>query len=149
MVTPTNLYLWLSQQAWPAAIICSIILVTYVAAHYSAASRRRELTRKREGVSEESFAEYLTQFGFDPVIAAATYRYLQQVQRVDFPILPSDSLDEDLGLGLEEVDQTVNDLTAALKREWNPGLAHAPLVTVEDLIRLIQASPRIASYAAA
>ena len=149
MVTPTNLTLWLGEQAWPIGILAGIVALVYVAARRSASRRSRTLSRERQGVTQEAFAEYLAQFGFDPTIAAATYRYLQRVQRVNFPILPSDTLDEDLGLGQEDIEQTVRDLTTALRRERHPGLPHSPLVTVEDLIRLLQASPRLARHAAA
>jgi hypothetical protein len=101
------------------------------------------MSRTRAGVTEQTFADYLSQFGFDTVIATSTYRYLQQVQKISFPILPGDSLD------LDDVEQAITDLTAALNRERNLGLVHAPLVTVEDLIRLLQASPRIAKVSVA
>jgi hypothetical protein len=43
----------------------------------------------------------------------------------------------------------VRDLTLALRRVHSPGLQPTPLVTVEDLIRLLQASPRITKTGAA
>lgn len=143
MQTPTNLSLWLNDQAWPIGILIGLIVLTYIALKHSAARRRAELARAREGVTEETFSDYMAQFGFDRTITASTYRYLQQVQLVDFPILPSDKLDEDLGLDHEDVEQTVNEMSAALNRQRNPGLIQTPLVTVEDLVRLLQASPRI------
>ena len=149
MVTPTNLTIWLNEQAWPLGIIAAIIIFTYVALRVSAKRRREALLRERAGVTEQTFTEYLAQFGFDPTITSSTYRYLQQVQNVSFPILPSDALDEDLGLGHEDVEQTIRELSSALKREMNPGLLHAPLVTVEDLVRLLQASPRALQSSAA
>jgi hypothetical protein len=149
MNTPTDLQVWLNQQAWPLGIIAALILFTYVALRISASRRRAALLRERAGVTEETFTEHLAQFGFDPAIASSTYRYLQEVQRVQFPILPTDRLDEDLGLGQEDVEQTVRELTSALHRELNPGLAHAPLLSVEDLVRLLQACPRAARTNAA
>ena len=106
-------------------------------------TRERSLRRSRPGLSRESFSASLQQYGFDPVITSAAYRYLQEVQLVGFPILPGDKLEEDLGLDSDEVAQTVRDLTIALRREFSPGLQPTPLVTVEDLIRLLQASPRL------
>ena len=149
MVTPTNLYLWLSQQAVPLALLAAIVAAIYMAARWSALSRRRALNRQRHGVDEEAFAEYLAGFGFDRTVTAATYRYLQQVQHVDFPILPSDSLDEDLGLAPEDLQQTVRDLSAALGREPQLGVLSGSLVSVEDLARLLQTSPRMANRRAA
>jgi hypothetical protein len=143
MVTPTDLSIWLHEQAWPLVIIAFIVIFTYVALRVSAHRRQQTLAQERAGVSDQTFADYLEQFGFDPAITSSTYRYLQEVQGINFPILPSDDLDEDLGLGTEEIEQTLRELTGALKREFNKGMVHAPLVTVEDLVRFIQASPRV------
>jgi hypothetical protein len=143
MQTPTNLSLWLNDQVWPIGILIALIVLTYFALKHSASRRRAELARAREGVTEETFADYMAQFGFDRTITASTYRYLQQVQLVDFPILPSDKLDEDLGLDLEDVQQTLDELAAALNRQRYPGLIQTPIVTVEDLVRILQASPRV------
>ena len=145
MVTPVDLSIWLREQAWPLAIIAGIVLFTYISLRVSAHNRRTALARERAEVTNETFTEYLAQFGFDPTIASSTYRYLQEVQNVRFPILASDNLDEDLGLGLDEVDQSVRELTAALDRELLPGLHQRQPITVEDLVRVIQASPRIVS----
>ncbi|MDE1163619.1 MAG: hypothetical protein PW792_16970 [Acidobacteriaceae bacterium] len=142
MVTPTDLSIWLNQQAWPIAIIAAIVLFTYVALKLSSRKRIQTLAKQREGVTDHTFAEFLAQYGFDQTLSASTFRYLQQVQNVGFPILPTDMLDEDLGLGHDDVEQTVRDLTEALGRERHPGLLQTPLTTVEDLIRLLQASPR-------
>ena len=110
--------------------------------YLSAKSRRSSLVRDRSGRTEETFAEYLAGYGFDPEISRVTYRYLQRVQKVAFPIEPSDDLDRDLGLDGEEVEQTVRDLLAETGRSYLPGLLDSPLVTVVDLVRHIQASPR-------
>jgi hypothetical protein len=119
-------------------VVASVLLL-----RLSAWSRERSLRRRRVGLSQQSFTARLQQYGFDPVITGSTYRYLQEVQLVSFPILPGDKLDEDLGLNADDVEQVVRDLSIALRREFSPGLRTRPLVTVEDLIRLLQASPRI------
>ena len=75
-------------------------------------------------------------------IARATYRYLQRVHGVAFPILPKDDLDRDLGLDDDEVRQALRDLLDEAGREYLPGLIDAPLVKVVDLVRYVQASPR-------
>jgi len=143
MQTPTDLSLWLSDQMWPIVGLILMIVLTYVGLKYSASRRRTALADAREGVTEATFSDYLSQFGFDRTITTATYRYLQRVQLVDFPILPSDKLDEDLGLDQEDVAQTLSEMAAALNRERHPGLIQTPIVTVEDLVRLLQASPRV------
>ena len=149
MVTPDTLTLWLKEQAWPLGIIVAFVLFAFIALKVSADRRHKALANEREGVNEETFTAHLQRYGFDPVITSATYRYLQEVQLVNFPILPGDHLDEDLGLDTEDVEQTVTELANALRRERAPGLRHTPVVTVEDLVRLIQASPRKSRSAAA
>lgn len=149
MVTPDTLTIWLKEQAWPIGIILGCLILAFLVIKISASRRHSALARERQGVTEATFAEHLTRYGFDPAIAAATYRYLQERQLVKFPILPGDQLDEDLGLDSEDITQTVREMTAKLGRQFNPGLLHKPLVTVEDLVRMLQASPRRIEVSAA
>ena len=102
----------------------------------------------RSGVNEDTFVDSLLVYGFDPIIARATYRYLQEKQLVSFPIEATDQLDEDLGLDLVDVDESILDILKLTDRQFQPGLKFAPIVTVEDLVRLIQASPRNSAMAA-
>ena len=141
-MAPSTLALWLKEQSVPLAIIVLMVLVVVLILRVSAARRRETMLRERGGISEATFTAYLQRYGFDPLIASTTYHYLQEEQLVAFPILPGDALDEDLGLDSEDIQQTVRDLTHRLKRDRNPGLRSAPMVTVEDLVRLLQASPR-------
>jgi len=149
MVTPDTLTIWLKEQAWPIGIIVACVLLAFLVLKISASRRHRVLAREREGINEATFATHLERYGFDPIIAAATYRYLQEVQLVKFPILPGDRLDEDLGLDSEDINQTAREMTNALGRQFNPGLMYKPLITVEDLVRMLQASPRRALVSAA
>jgi hypothetical protein len=142
MSGPDTLSSWLREQAWPIIFVLIAVGLVYLLLKLSSHSRIQKLIEQRKSATEQTFTEGLQRFGFDPAIATATYRYLQQVQQVRFPILPEDALDEDLGLGLEDVEQTVQELGLALNRQEAPGLRFSPLVTVEDLVRLLQASPR-------
>jgi hypothetical protein len=129
---------WLGEQIVPVFFIGFAILMGIAMVYLSAQSRRSSLTRDRSGLIAESLAAY----GFDPEIARTAYVYLQQVQQVAFPIDPRDDLDRDLGLDGEDVKRTVRGLLAETGREYLPGLLNSPLVTVVDLVRYIQASPR-------
>jgi hypothetical protein len=149
MAPPNSISLWIRQQALPLGLVLGALVAGAVLLRLSAWFRDHSLRRKRRGVTQESFTAHLQQYGFDPVIASCTYRYLQEVQLVPFPVLASDMLDEDLGLDSTDVEQTIRDLTIALRREFSPGLTPTPAVTVEDLIRLLQASPRISRISAA
>lgn len=134
--------MWLRDQAWPVAFILAAALLVLAVLTISAFHRRSTLRRERSAVTEESFVEQLERRHFDPLICATTYRYLQDVQGIGFPILSSDLLDEDLGLDSEEVDQSLRELSSSLHRRMLPALRHEPAVTVEDLIRRLQAFPR-------
>ena len=134
---------WLGHHAWPIWLLLAAVVLCIVLLRISAWSREHRLRRKRAGVTQETFTAQLQQYGFDPVITSSTFRYMREVQLVPFPVLPGDDLENDLGLTPEEVDQSVRDLSIALRREYSPGLQPTPLVTVEDLIRLLQAEPRI------
>lgn len=132
----------LSDQWVPLIFIGFAILMGFALLYLSAQSRRAALVRDRSGRNEDTFAEYLAAYGFDPAIARATYRYLQQVQQIPFPILPKDDLDLDLGMDGDDIRQTVRDLLDETDREYLPGLLDSPLVSVADLVRYLQASPR-------
>ena len=140
---------WLGHHAWPLWLLLALIVACMVLLRLSAWLRERKLRRMRAGVTQETFTAQLEQYGFDPVITGSTFRYLREVQLVPFPVLPGDDLEKDLGLAPEDVDQAVRDLSIGLRRQYSPGLQPHPLVTVEDLIRLLQASPRIGKTGAA
>ena len=137
-----SLQQWLGEQVVPLFLIAFAIFAGMALVYLSAQSRRASLKRDRSGRTEETFVEQLAAYGFDPLIASATYRYLQTVQNVQFPVEPTDDLDRNLGLNDDEIDQTLRDLLDEAGREYLPGLLTSPLVTVLDLVRCIQASPR-------
>ena len=148
MQTPSNLSIWLSEQAGPLAVIFLLLGFVMVVLYFSARSRRNKMNQLRSGDNEDTFVNSLLAYGFDPTVARETYRYLQDKQRVSFPIQATDLLDEDLGLGTGDVEESVTDLILICHRLNQPGLRHTPIVTVEDLVRFIQASPRLSELAA-
>jgi hypothetical protein len=142
MNTPGTIQSWLSEQAAPILIIGFALVLGFAILYFSARGRRSKMVSRRYGLTEDTFVGDLTPFGFDPQVSRAAYRYLQEHQNISFPILPMDALDEDLGLDSEDVNQTIHELLDLTGRDHLPGLLHSPLVTVEDLVRYIQASPR-------
>ena len=148
MQTPSTPMIWLSEQALPLAIIVAFLGFVMIVLHFSARARKVQMNEARSGVNEDTFVNSLLIYGFDPIIARTTFRYLQEKQRVSFPIEATDHLDEDLGLGLEDVEESLQDILRLTDRVYQAGLKHSPIVTVEDLVRLIQASPRTAAMAA-
>jgi hypothetical protein len=148
MQTPSTVSIWLSEQAIPLAVIVSLLAVVMIVLSVSARNRRIRLNQARAGTNEDTFVESLVVYGFNPEISRTTYRYLQEKQNVHFPIEATDLLDEDLGLDLVDLEETVRDVLQLSRRQYQPGLRHDPLVTVEDLVRLIQACPRLVERAA-
>ena len=148
MQTPSTPLIWLSEQAIPLAVIVAFLAFVLIALYTSARTRRAKMNQARSGANEDTFVNSLLIYGFDPVIARTTFRYLQEKQRVSFPIEATDQLDEDLGLGLSDVEESLRDILNLTERIYQPGLKHNPLVTVEDLVRLVQASPRASELAA-
>lgn len=133
---------WLGDQIVPVLFIGFAILLGIAVVYLSAQSRRVSLARERSGITAETFADLLAAYGFDSEIARRTYVHLQEAQWVAFPIDPRDDLDRDLGLDGEDVKRTLRELLDETGREYLPGLLDSPPVTVVDLLRCIQASPR-------
>jgi hypothetical protein len=148
MQTPSTPLIWLSEQAWPLAIIVALLGFVMIVLYTSARARRVNMNEARSGANEDTFVNSLLLYGFDPVIARTTFRYLQEKQGVSFPIEETDQLDEDLGLDMADVDESIRDILKLTDRIYQAGLKHTPVITVEDLVRLVQASPRIAEMAA-
>ena len=148
MQVPSTVWIWLIEQAVPLLIIVGLLAFVMVALTISARSRRAKMIESRSGMNEDTFVSSLLPYGFDPGIARTTFRYLQEKQRVSFPIQATDQLDEDLGLDMVDVDESIRDILQLTERLYQPGLQYSPIVTVEDLVRFVQASPRLSQLAA-
>ena len=134
---------WLGDQIVPVFFIGFAILMGIAMVYLSAQSRRSSLVRDRSGMHRGDVCEYLwLRMGSIRRLHGRLTVYLQEAQQVAFPIDPRDDLDRDLGMDGEEVKQTVRELLDETGREYLPGLLDSPLVTVVDLVRYIQASPR-------
>ena len=134
-----------------ALIPIALGVLSVVACVYILAKERRasQSTGFRTDASARSFAKLLQSHGFDPAIALATYWYLQETQGRRFPIMPSDTLEVDLGLNPEEVEHTLLALMALLGRKPALGWHRASVTTVDDLIRVLQSAPQSSATIAA
>lgn len=148
MQTPGNVWIWLSEQAILLTVILAFLAFLMIVLSLSARNRRIRLSHARAGINRDTFVQALAVCGFEPEISSTVYTYLQEKQNVHFPIETTDQLDEDLGLDLVDVNQTVRDVLQLTRRQFQPGLRHTPLVTVEDLVSFVQASPRLFERAA-
>ena len=73
MSTYLTLEQWLGEQAVPLVFIGFALLMGILLLYFSALSRRASLVRDRSGKNENTFAEYLAAYGFDPEIARARF----------------------------------------------------------------------------
>ena len=147
-MVPNTFMQWLTEQMVPLAIIAGVLAVGVGILWVSARSRREEANDERAGKNVDSFVEGLAAFNFDPKIARTTYEYLIQMEGIDFPIFPEDTLREDLGISDEEKEQAIEFLLAENGRASRLGIQNQPVITVADLVRFVQASPRVMYRAA-
>jgi hypothetical protein len=133
---------WLLEQIVPVFFVGFALLAGLALVYFSAQSKKAARRRDRAGQDETTFAEKLAAHGFDPAIARATYEYLEKHTRAGFPLLPADDLDRDLGMDRDDVRDALRELTALAGREYLPGLVTVPIVTVAELVRAVQSSPR-------
>ena len=148
MQTPSTLSIWLADQLRPLLLLSAILALILAIVYVSMRIRGARMNERRTGLNEDSFVHSLVIYGFDSGIARTTFRYLQTTQYVPFPIQASDLLDQDLGLDLEDLNQAVRELAALTERLYMPGRRSTPILTVEDLVRFLQASPRLSVLAA-
>ncbi len=149
MQTPSTPWIWITEQIGPLALIAVLLIFIIAVLSISARRHRSRMNQSRAGINETTFVNYLSAYGFDARIAKTTYEYLQEKQRVSFPIAASDLLDEDLGLDSVDVNESVRDLMQINGRVLQLGIVNTPITTVEDLVRFIQASPRLSEMVAA
>ncbi len=142
MQTPSTLQIWVSEQAVPLALLVALVVVFFAVLYGSARMRQSRMKAARAGMNEDTFIRSLLERGLDAEIGRVTFRYLRDRREIAFPIRPFDKLDEDLGLDLSEIDESLMEILHLTGRLHRPGLQHQPLITVEDLVRLVQASPR-------
>jgi hypothetical protein len=133
---------WLVEQIVPVFFVGFALLAGLALVYFSAQGRKAARRRDRAGQDEDTFVERLAERGFDVEIARTAYRHLEDRTRAGFPILPNDDLDRDLGLDRDDAQESLRELTGKVGREYLPGLVATPLVTVADLLRAVQASPR-------
>lgn len=133
---------WIVEQIVPVFFVGFALLAGLALLYFSAQSRKAARRRGRVGQDETTFTEKLAAHGYDPEIARATYQYLEERLRPGFPLLPADDLDRELGMDQGDVREALRELTALVGREYLPGLVTTPIVTVAELVRAVQASPR-------
>ena len=101
------------------------------------------LARRRAGYGVDTFVGQLQGEGLDPAVARAVYEYLRKAQKVTFPMMPDDTLDEKLGLAGRSLQEAIDDIIVRIDRDARPGLIVEPPETIRDLVRYVEVSPRV------
>jgi len=142
MQTTTNmLRVWLSDQALPFGLLLAFLAGGLFVVYVSGVMRKSRLASRRAGRDEASFVHEMLSLGYDLQICRTAYTYLQQEQKISFPILPEDRLNLDLRMADTDVTDMVHHLLTANGRERASGHSYTPLITVQDVVRQVQASP--------
>ncbi|ADV84045.1 hypothetical protein [Terriglobus saanensis] len=141
MQSPDTLRAWLADQALPFGLLLAFLAAGLIVVFVSGLMRKSRLASRRAGRDEASFVNEMLPLGYDLRICRTAYAYLQKDQQISFPILPEDRLSQDLGLEDTDVTDLVNHLLAVNSRERKPGMLNTPLITVQDVLRQVQASP--------
>lgn len=140
MQTPESVRGWFEAQAAPVAILCGVVGTGLLLLAVFAWMNHKRLARNRAGEGIDSFLERMSVHGLDPHLCRLAYAYLQERIGVDYPVLPKDLLDEDLGMTDSEVDEMVSWLLIASSRNYEPGSTPGCILTVADVVRHVQGS---------
>jgi hypothetical protein len=131
------------EQLGPLGIFLVIAGVAFLFFFMLSRWREWDFARKRNGYTIDDFVRDMRVRGISEEVSRAGYEVIQQEQRVRFPVMPDDHLDEQLGItDIDLMDTLVSVLTRTGK-ERKAGLMYMPLVTVEDLLKLVQVSPSV------
>ncbi|MHB1702305.1 MAG: hypothetical protein ACYCSN_19665 [Acidobacteriaceae bacterium] len=135
---------WLQGMMTPLGILIGIALVAWAGLYFLSKAHAWRLARERVDYDEDTFARDMAQQGLDPLLARSVYAYLRDVQKIAFPMMPEDTLDERLGIADRDLEDTILQCLLDAGREARPGLTVLPPATLEDLVRYVQDSPRLA-----
>jgi hypothetical protein len=141
MQTPDTLRAWMADQALPFGLLLAFLAAGLLVVFVSGLMRKSRLASHRAGRDEASFVNELLPLGYELRLCRSAYLYLKQEQQISFPILPEDRLDQDLGLYDTDVTDMVNHLLAVNGRTRDAHSPHASLITVQDVLKYVQASP--------
>ena len=106
---------------------------------------RRQASARR-GESRETFVKELAGRGYDRTVLEAVHDSLQDYWRHGvlvrpFPLRETDRIVEDLCIDPEEFDRVMETVTKGCGRTWVD--QEVSVVTVEDLIRVVQDLPEV------
>ena len=89
---------WITNDGWAVGVLILFLAVSCLVVYFTARGHHRELAEARAGYNVDCFVRELTAKGCDAYVARLVYRYIEDMHRIDFPILPSDDICVTLGL---------------------------------------------------
>jgi hypothetical protein len=137
---------WLMNDGSSFTGFLVFIAVCYAVIAYSARGQKKQLEERRAGYCEDRFVQEMAEAGHDAEVARTVYHYIEDMHRIDFPILPSDDLYTVLGITDDAVRRAMPLLLEALGREAQIGRLMKQLTTVEDLVKFVANAPRMTEY---
>ena len=136
---------WMMNDGQSAMAFLLFVIVCAFAVFLTARGRVRQIAQTRAEYDVDCFVREMAAAGYDAEMAHTVYHYLQDIYRIDYPILPGDDL-YTLGATDDAVHRTMPTLMQATGRVPRMGHVMKPLTTVEDLVRYIETLPRTADY---
>jgi hypothetical protein len=134
---------WSSEQLGPLGIFLVIAGMAFVFFFILARWREWHFAHRRKGYDKDDFIRDMRIRGVSEEVSRAGYEVIRHEQNVRFPVKPDDALDEQLGITDVDLMDTLMSILARTGKEKKPGLMYMPLVTVEDLLKLVQVSPAV------
>lgn len=141
MQTPTTVLGWFQSQGSILAILLAIVGVVLLVLAASAYARHRRLSQTRSGDDMASFIHTMQSRGYDPEIARLAYVFLEERLAIDYPVLPEDELDRDLGISETEIFDMLAFMLFTSGRTDSPRSTPNTLTTVADIVQRVQTSP--------
>lgn len=141
MQTPTTVLAWFQGQGSILAILLAVAAVFLLVLAASSYARRRHLAHTRSGDDMASYLQTMQSRGFDPEIARLAYAFLQDRLAIDYPVLPEDELDRDLGISESEIGDMLAFMLFTSGRVDSPHSTPNTLTTVADMVQRVQTSP--------
>jgi hypothetical protein len=132
---------WVIQQIGPLGVFLIVIAILFFFFYILSRWREWNFARSRRGYDVESFVRDMADRGVDEIVSRTGYEVMQREQKVRFPILPEDELDELLGIAGEDLNETMQSIMSRTGRLKTLGLRQMPHETVADMLKYVQASP--------
>jgi len=136
---------WLMNDGSSFSTFVLFVLACWLVIFFTARGHKKQISQSRAGYDIDDFVCEMSAAGYDAAVARTVYQYIEEIHRIDFPILPGDDLCT-LGITDDGVQRGMPMLMEATGREPRMGRLMKQLTTVEDLVRYLENLPRATDY---